>query len=71
MPTMYINCTSAGASIPLQHRRNSPQPGKVLREGQGVVPQSAPTRSPNEIFVEYNWISSVKIVVLLVNYFQN
>jgi len=31
-----------------------PQPGEVLREGQGVIPQSAPTRSPNEIFVEYN-----------------
>jgi len=36
-----------------------------------VVPPVCPTRSPNEIFVEYNWTSVVKIVVLLVNDVQN
>ena len=37
-----------------------PQPGEVLREGQGV-PQSAPTRSPKEIFVEHLSSRSTKI----------
>jgi len=40
-----------------------PQPGEVLREGQGVVLQLPPTRSPNEIFVEYSWTSAVKITL--------
>jgi len=37
----------------------------------GSSPQSAPTRSPNKIFVEYNWTSVLKIDVLLVNHVQN
>ena len=28
---------------------------------RGSFPQSAPIRSPNEIFVEYNWTSAIKI----------
>jgi len=54
--------TIAGSSIPLATQAQFPQPGEVLREGQGVVPQSAPTRFRNELSVEYNWTSVVKIV---------
>jgi len=49
-----------------------PQPGEVLREGQGVVPQSAPRGPQTIIFVEYKWHlqAAVRIVVLLVNYLK-
>jgi len=46
-----------------------PQPKEVLREGQGVVLPVSPTRSPNEVFVDYTRASAVIIVALLVNYF--
>jgi len=39
------------ASSPQQHRCNSPKPGEVLREGQGVIPQSAPTWSQTKFLL--------------------
>jgi len=49
-----------------------PPTREVLREGQEDRSPSLPPWSANEIFVEHNWTSAVKIyVVLLVNYFQN
>jgi len=63
-----------GASIPSSNI-GAILPTRVSYKGEPggtSVPQCAePPRSPNEIFVEYNWTSAVKIVVLIVHYFQN
>jgi len=52
------------------YRCNSPTSGSS-KEDQGVIPPVCPHTVSNEVFVEHNWTSAVKIVVLLVNYFQN
>jgi len=42
-----------------------------FKGGQGGCPQSASTQSPSKSLVQYNWISAVKTVVLLLSNFQN
>ena len=55
--------TQAWASISPINIGAIPQPGAVLRDGQGVVLQSIPTRSQMEFFIESSWISAVKIML--------
>jgi len=49
----------------------SPTRGSSKGGPGGSSPSLLPHGAQRKIFVEYNWTSAVKIVVLLVNYFKN
>jgi len=61
-PCLIYKC-GQGRLSPYQNRRNSPPTRGSSKGGSGGCPQSAPTRPPNGIFVEYNWTPAMKIML--------